>query len=74
MNLFFTIFDGALNGQLGRKCARWANRALLVLLVFLAYFLPTHDVLWIANAVGQWKIGSYVHIFEQMYHVKTASR
>jgi hypothetical protein len=73
MNLLLTIFDGALSGQFGRRCARWAKRALLLLLVVLAYFLPTHDILWIANAVGQWKIAPYIHVLEQMYHVKTAS-
>jgi hypothetical protein len=74
MDFLFTIIEWALGGSFGKKIARWARRALFVVLLVLAYCAPTRDILWIANAVGQWKIAPFIHAFEQTYHVRITSR
>lgn len=74
MDLFFTVFDWALGGLLGKKTARWAKRALFAALALLAYCAPTRNILWIANSIGQWKIAPYFHALEQTYRIRNSSR
>ena len=74
MDFVLTIFESALDGVFGNIARRWAARILFALLVFLAYCAPTRDIIWIANQVGQWKIGPFIHILQQTYHVPVASR
>lgn len=74
MDALLTIFDWAFDGVFGKQTRRWAARALFVLLVLLACCAPTRDIIWSANRVGQWKIGPFVRIFQQMYHVPVTSR
>ena len=74
MDVFLTVFDWALGGVFGKMPRRWAAKALVALLVLLAYCAPTRDIIWIANRVGQWKISPFIHIFQQTYHVPVASR
>lgn len=74
MDVFLTVFDSALGGVFGKRTKRWAASVLFVLLVLLAYCAPTSDIIWIANRVGQWKIGPFIHILQQTYHVPVASR
>lgn len=74
MDFFLTVFDWVLGGLFGKRASRWAKRFLLALLVFLIYCTPTRDIIWIANAVGQWKIGPFLHAFETIYHVRISTR
>jgi hypothetical protein len=73
MDTLLTLFDWVLGGLFGKRATCWAKRFLIALLLSLLYFAPIHDIIWMANAIGQWKIGPFLQPFEHIYHVRVAT-
>jgi hypothetical protein len=69
VNVLYSFVEWALGGTFGKKVALWTSRMLVIVLMCLAYFAPTRDIIWIANSVGQWKIGPFIHALQHQLHL-----